>query len=190
MPFALFWALFALCSALFCSILHLFFAVFRFSLSLLASAYCRTSLNFLCALLQLCFTLLCPPRYFSPFYIVFWYYLNTTHRNAIHARNFASFRSALLRFALPRISLSFFLFPSLISPRSSLFYSALFLFAFSSRDVAPFLRVPPCFTLLRCFAPFSFSLSLCPYFPLFLRFALSRVNPRLWRNPSRIDGAM
>lgn len=37
------------------------------SLSLLASAYCRTSLNFLCALLQLCFTLLCPPRYFNPF---------------------------------------------------------------------------------------------------------------------------
>lgn len=115
MPFALFWALFALCSALFCSILHLFFAVFRFSLSL-----------------SLCL----PPRYFNPFYIVFWYYLNTTHRNAIHTRNFASFRSALLRFALPRISLSFFLFPSLISPRSSLFYSALFLFAFSSLDVA------------------------------------------------------
>lgn len=34
------------------------------------------------------------------------------------------------------------------------------------------------------------SLSLAPfYFPLF-RFAPSRVNPGLWRNPSRIDGAM
>lgn len=115
----------------------IFFSPFFASLSLLASAYCRTSLNFLCALLQLCFTLLCPPRYFNPFYIVFWYYLNTTHRNAIHTRNLASFRSALLRFALPRISLSFFLFPSLISPRSSLLYSALFLFVFfSSRNIA------------------------------------------------------
>lgn len=168
MPFALFWALFALCSALFCSILHLFFAVFRFSLFLLASAYCRTSLNSLCALLQLRFTLLCPPRYFNPFYIVFWYYRNTTHRNAIHTRNFASFRSALPRFALPRISLSFFLFPSLISPRSSLFYSALFPFAFSSRDVAhpsvssPLLYFAPLFRAIL-FLPLP--LSLLPLVP-------------------------
>lgn len=164
--------------------------LFFLSLSLLASAYCRTSLNFLCALLQLCFTLLCPPRYFNPFYIVFWYYLNTTHRNATHTRNFASFRSALLRFALAT-HLSFFLFLPLTHFSSVQFI----LFCFVSLRLffagcCSFLRVPPCFTLLRCFVPFSFSLSLCPYFPLFLRFALSRVNPRLWRNPSRIDGAM
>lgn len=161
MPFALFWALFALCSALFCSIPHLFFAVFRFSLSLclppriagLLLIFFARFFNFV----SLCFAL---RAILIRLYIVFWYYLNTTHRNAIHTRNFASFRSALLRFALPRIS-SFFLSLPLAHFSSVQFI----LFCFVSLRLffagcCSFLRVPPCFTLLRCFVPFSFSLSL------------------------------
>lgn len=57
--------------------------------------------------------------------------------------------------------------------------------AFSPRDVrAPLRSFLRRFTLPRCVSCHSL------HFPLFLRFALSRVNPRLWRNPSRIDGAM
>lgn len=112
--------------------------VFRlFSLLfLLAFAHHWTSLNFLCVLLQLCFT-----RSRATLIDLISHYLYaTTDHSVTHTRSFASFRSALLRFTLPRISPPPFLsmsssFHQCISPWSSLFYSALLLSVFSPRDV-------------------------------------------------------
>lgn len=160
----LFWALFAFCSSLFYSYVCFspFFALLflTLSLSLLASVHHRTPLNFLCAPLQLRFT----RSRATVIDLVSHYPYATTYQSLTHMRSFASFRSTLLRFTLSHISpLPIYL--SLCHPLSIhlgpvdfillCFYPS---FLREMLFVPSFLRVPFCFTLLRCVSCHSLSL--------------------------------
>lgn len=162
--FILFYLSFSFCADTFYFALHYFTALLCFMLCFPHSAFLQPSCLLCSGSLHL-FAL-------YTLFILSYFTLFSLHYISVCfalLRFFTLFRFGLLRFVLSRFAFLIFLgpvsAPILTSPLLGTLRVLLFLAQLASLSLAPF------------------------YFPLF-RFAPSRVNPGLWRNPSRIDGAM